>query len=68
MLVERDHMLALLRRLPGKQRVVLVLRHYEQMDDTEIAALLGVSTVTVRSNAHRGLARLRRLMAEAPPG
>lgn len=57
--VERDHMLALLRRLPGKQRIVLVLRHYERMDDEEIARLLGVSTGTVRSNAFRGLARLR---------
>ena len=58
-LVERDSMLQLLRRLPGKQRVVLVLRHYERMDDDEIARLLGVSTGTVRSNAFRGLARLR---------
>jgi len=57
--VARDHMLALLRRLPGKQRVVLALRHYERMDDAEIARLLGVSTGTVRSNASGGLARLR---------
>lgn len=61
--VERDHMLALLRRLPGRQRVVLVLRHYERLDDVEIARLLGVSTGTVRSNAHRGLARLRQNLA-----
>ena len=66
--VERDHMLALLRRLPGRQRVVLVLRHYERMDDAEIADLLGVSPVTVRSNAHRGLARLRQYLAESPRG
>lgn len=64
--VERDHMLALLRRLPGKQRVVLVLRHYERMDDAEIAQLLGVSTGTVRSNAFRGLARLREHLATVP--
>lgn len=38
---------------------MLVLRHYERMDDAEIAKLLGVSTGTVRSNAFRGLARLR---------
>ncbi len=63
-LVERDHMLALLRRLPGRQRVVLVLRHYERMDDAEIAGLLGVAPGTVRSNAHRGLARLRQMMAD----
>lgn len=63
-LVERDAMLRLLRRLPGRQRVVLVLRHYERMDDEEIARLLGVSTGTVRSNAFRGLARLRQQLGD----
>jgi RNA polymerase sigma-70 factor (sigma-E family) len=61
---ERDRMLALLRRLPAKQRAVLVLRHYEGLPDAEIADLLGTSAVTVRSNAHRGLAALRAMLAE----
>jgi RNA polymerase sigma-70 factor (sigma-E family) len=61
---ERDRMLALLRRLPPKQRAVLVLRHYEGLADAEIADLLGSSAVTVRSNAHRGLATLRSMLAE----
>lgn len=60
--VERDRMLALLRRLPPKQRAVLVLRHYEGLPDAEIADLLGSSAVTVRSNAHRGLAALRAMI------
>jgi RNA polymerase sigma factor (sigma-70 family) len=38
---------------------VLVLRYYEQLGDEEIAALLGISRGTVRSQAARGLARLR---------
>jgi RNA polymerase sigma-70 factor (sigma-E family) len=63
-IVERDRMLALLRRLPTKQRAVLVLRHYEGMRDADIGELLGCSEVTVRSNAHRGLATLRRLLDE----
>jgi RNA polymerase sigma-70 factor (sigma-E family) len=61
---ERDRMLSLLRRLPPKQRAVLVLRHYEGLPDAEIADLLGSSPVTVRSNAHRGLAALREMMAQ----
>jgi len=61
---ERDRVVALLRRLPAKQRAVLVLRHYEGMPDAEIARVLGSSEVSVRSNAHRGLATLRRLLAE----
>lgn len=45
--------------LPHRQRVVLVLRHYEGLPDEEIAARLGISRATVRSHAFRGLARLR---------
>lgn len=63
--VDRDLLIALLRRLPTKQRAVLVLRHYEGLADADIARTLGCSEVTVRSNAHRGLARLRELIAEA---
>jgi RNA polymerase sigma-70 factor (sigma-E family) len=64
---ERDVMLALLRRLPPKQRAVLVLRHYEGLADDEIAAVVGCAVTTVRSNIHRGLASLRRMLAEAGP-
>jgi RNA polymerase sigma factor (sigma-70 family) len=66
-LVDRDLLLTLLRRLPTKQRAVLVLRHYEGLPDADIATLLNCSEVTVRSNAHRGLARLREFLAEAKP-
>lgn len=59
---ERERMLELLRRLPVKQRTVLVLRHYEGLPDAEIADLLGSSAGTVRSNAHRGLASLRAML------
>ncbi|WP_432536696.1 SigE family RNA polymerase sigma factor [Kineococcus arenarius] len=61
---ERQRCLALLRRLPDKQRIAIVLRLYEGMPDAEIADLMDCSTATVRSNAHRGLATLRRLLAE----
>ena len=49
----------LLARLPKQQRAVLVLRYYEDLPDPEIAAVLGCSASTVRSNAARALARLR---------
>lgn len=61
---ERDHLVTLLRRLPAKQRAALVLRHYEGLSDAEIATLLGSGEVAVRTNAHRGLATLRRMMTE----
>jgi RNA polymerase sigma factor (sigma-70 family) len=45
--------------LPPKQRVVLVLRYYEQYTDEEIAQALGISRGTVRSQAARALDKLR---------
>lgn len=64
---ERARMLALLQRLPDKQRMAVVLRIYEDLPDAEIADLMNCSMVTVRSNVHRGLATLRRLLAEEDP-
>ncbi len=56
---ERQAVLARLAKLPARQRAVLVLRFYEERDDSEIAALLGISPVTVRAHASRALAALR---------
>jgi RNA polymerase sigma-70 factor (sigma-E family) len=55
----RDATWRLLTRLPRKQRAVLVLRYYEDLADSDIAEILGVSPATVRSNAARALATLR---------
>ncbi|WP_162940041.1 RNA polymerase sigma factor [Gryllotalpicola protaetiae] len=49
----------LLQELPEKQRAVLVLRYHQQLDDREIAHVLGCTQATVRSQASRGLAKLR---------
>ncbi|MFJ6675704.1 SigE family RNA polymerase sigma factor [Actinosynnema sp. NPDC091369] len=45
--------------LPRRQRAVLVLRYYEQLDDVEIADLLDCARATVRAHAHRALTTLR---------
>jgi RNA polymerase sigma factor (sigma-70 family) len=50
---------ARLQHLPPQQRAVLVLRYYLDFDDRRIAGVLGVSRATVRSNAMRGLDKLR---------
>lgn len=55
----RDELLRVLRTLPPSMRTVLVLRYFDDAADAEIAAALAVSESTVRSQAARGLARLR---------
>ena len=49
-----------LRRLPTRQRECLVLRHYSDMTETEIAATLGISVGSVRTHIKRGTAMLQR--------
>jgi len=48
-----------LHRLPPRQRAVLVLRYYEDLDDSDIATVLGCRRSTVRSLAARAFAALR---------
>jgi RNA polymerase sigma-70 factor (sigma-E family) len=55
-----------LAQLPAGQRAVVVLRYWEDLSVTETAALLGRSEGTVKSQAAKGLAALRRLLAEDP--
>jgi RNA polymerase sigma-70 factor (sigma-E family) len=45
--------------LTHRQRAVLVLRYLEDMSERDVAEALGVTVGTVRSTAHRSLARLR---------
>ncbi|MCU1396542.1 MAG: SigE family polymerase sigma factor [Ilumatobacteraceae bacterium] len=48
-----------LRRLPARQRAVVVLRYYEDRPEAEIAELLGMRLGTVKSSLHRAHTALR---------
>lgn len=48
-----------LRALPVRQRTALVLRFYEDLPESEIAAVMGCTVGTVRTHTARALARLR---------
>ena len=61
---DRRAVLSALRRLPDRQREVLVLRYYLDLPEAEIAAAMGIGPSTVRSTAHRALAALGRLLEE----
>ena len=56
---EHAELIEALRRLPRRQREVLVLRYWEALSEAEIAAALGVSVGTVKSTASRGLDALQ---------
>jgi RNA polymerase sigma-70 factor (sigma-E family) len=56
---QRDQLLRQLLKLPMGMRAILVLRYFDDLDDAAIAELTGTSTANVRSQASRGLAKLR---------
>ena len=56
---DRDYLLRALAALPPRQRAVLVLRYFDDLSEAETADMLGCSLGTVKSQAARGLARLR---------
>jgi RNA polymerase sigma-70 factor, ECF subfamily len=58
--LERDALWQHVRRLPARQRAVLVLRFYEDMSEAQTADLLEISRGTVKSQTARALATLRR--------
>ena len=56
----RSQLHQLLELLPRQQRVAIVLRHYLDLSDDDIAATMACSSGTVRTHISRGLATLRR--------
>ncbi len=55
---------AALARLTPKQRTVLVLRYFEDLSESQVAAVLGIGLGTVKSQTRHALRRLRLLAPE----
>ncbi|MBL7498603.1 SigE family RNA polymerase sigma factor [Frankia sp. CNm7] len=58
-LAAHEALIRALRALPPRQRAVLVLRYFDDLPEADVAAVLGCTVGTVRSQASRGLAKLR---------
>ncbi|GIH03820.1 RNA polymerase sigma24 factor [Rhizocola hellebori] len=61
-------MLQALTSVAPRQRVVLVLRYWEDLPVDEVATLLGCAPETVKSQAARGLATLRGVLSPTHSG
>ncbi|ROS23637.1 RNA polymerase sigma-70 factor (sigma-E family) [Cellulomonas sp. PhB150] len=64
----RDELVRALAELSPQQRRVVVLRYLVGLSEREVADDLGVSAGTVKTQASRGLHRLRASMGELPGG
>jgi len=67
-LLDRAMLWPLVCALPPSQRAVIVLRYYEDMSEADIAATLGCTTGTVKSQSSAAKTALRRALAAAGIG
>jgi RNA polymerase sigma-70 factor (sigma-E family) len=64
LVTDRADLVAALRRLPRRQREVVVMRYLADLSEADVAASLGCSVGTVKTHASRGLAALRGELGE----
>lgn len=56
---DRDHLWQALRSLPPRQRTVIVLKYFEDLDEASIASLMKCSRGTVKSQTSKALKTLQ---------
>lgn len=59
---EREVVLAAIRKLPDRQRQVVVLRYLEDLSPNEVAELLGITREAVSSSLNRAMVTLRTVL------
>jgi RNA polymerase sigma factor (sigma-70 family) len=59
---QKERLMSALASLPVRERTALVLREIEQLSTAEVAAALGTTEGTVRSQVMKAMAKLRRIL------
>lgn len=59
---QRTALLAALRTLPARTRAIVALRYLADMSEADVAVAVGTSVGNVKSQASRGLAKLRTVL------
>jgi RNA polymerase sigma-70 factor (sigma-E family) len=62
----RDRVVVALQALPVRQREAVVLRYYLDLSEAQMAEAMGISTGSVKTHLHRGLAALHTQLGERP--
>jgi RNA polymerase sigma-70 factor (sigma-E family) len=62
----RDEIARAVLGLPPRMRAVVVLRYFDDLSEADTAAALGMSVGSVKSQASRGLERLRSVLQPTP--
>lgn len=65
---ERDQLVAAITRLSVDDRLVVALRWFEEMSESEMAEVLGVRPGTVKSRLNRAMTRLRSTLIQEVAG
>ena len=60
----REKILALVAKLPPRERMAFILKHFEHLKIREISVLMSISEGTVKSFLHRAVVTLRQGLAE----
>lgn len=63
---DRQVLSAAMETLTGRERAVVVLRYVEDLSERATAEMLGVSTGTIKTTAHRALTKMRRALGDSP--
>jgi DNA-directed RNA polymerase specialized sigma24 family protein len=61
---ESSPVISALQALPEQQRQALLLRHYANLSEAQIAEMMGISKGAVKSHTARGMSRLRAVLEQ----